>query len=330
MINALTRTFITRLLALVIFAMPLASISQGYPLKPVMVVTQFAPGSTGDTLCRIMADSMKDVMGQSVIVDNRPGAGGVVAAEYTLRAAPDGYTLLVGTTGTQIMRVHLVKNSSFDPVKDFTPITQIGESVALWVATPAFGPNSLRDLIEFAKANPGRVTYGTSGIGSPHHLSAELVRLLAGITMIHVPYKATAQALQDTISGQLNTTFAIGGLAIPSIRTGKVKPLAVVRNQRYKALPDVPTVGEIVPGFETPPSWSGMFGPANMPAPLLTRVHADVVKALNVPAVRTLLSEKQYFEVITNETPAAFAAQIKQEIELVGKIVKGAGIKPRD
>ena len=327
MINA--RMFFPYLFALGLVA-PVVSIAQSYPVKPVILVTQFAPGSTGDTLCRIMAESMKEVMGQPVIVDNRAGAGGVLAAEYVVRAAPDGYTLLVGTTGTQIMRVHLVKNSSFDPVKDFTPITQVGETPTLWVAHPAFAPNSFRELIDYARANPGGVTYGTSGIGSPHHLSGELVRQLAGVTMIHVPYKASAQALQDTVAGQLNTTFAISGLVVPTVRAGKVKPLAIVRNQRFKALPDVPTVGEIVPGFETPPTWTGMFGPAHLPAPLLTRVHADVVKALNAPPVRTRLSEQQHFEVMTSETPVAFAVQIRREIDLVGKIVKGAGIKPVD
>ena len=314
----------------VIAALTPSCFAQSYPGKPIALVTQFAPGSTGDTLCRIMAESMKDVIGQSVIVDNRAGAGGVVAAEYVVRAVPDGHTLLVGTTGTQIMRVHLAKSSSFDPVKDFTPITQVGETPTLWVAHPAFVSNTFRDMIDYAKANPGRVTYGTSGIGSPHHLSGELVSLLAGVTLIHVPYKASAQALQDTIAGQLNTTFAISGLVVPAAKAGKVKPLAVVRGQRFKALPDVPTVGEVVAGFETPPSWTGLFGPAGMPAPLLTRVHADVVKALNAPAVRARLSEQQHFEVMTNETPAAFAAQIKREIDLVGRIVKGAGIKPTE
>ena len=330
MIRALTCNALTRISALLFCALPLASISQGYPVKPVFLVTQFAPGSTGDTLCRIMAESLKEVLGQSVIVDNRAGAGGVLAAEYVARAAPDGYTLLVGTTGTQIMRVHLAKKSSFDPVKDFTPITEVGETVTLWVAHPSFPANSFRDMIDYAKANPGKLVFGTSGIGSPHHLSGELVKQLAGIDITHIPYKASAQALQDTIAGQIQTTFAISGLVVPAVCGGKVKALAIVRNQRFKALPDVPYIGEILPGFETPPSWTGMFGPANMPAPLLTRVHADVVKALHVPAVRTRLSEAQHFEVITNETPAAFAAQIKREIDLVGRIVKAAGIKPAD
>jgi len=302
---------------------------QNYPAKPVHLVTQFAPGSTGDNLCRIMAASMNEVMGQPVIVDNRAGAGGVLAAEQVARAAPDGYSLLVGTTGTQIMRIFLARKSSFDPVKDFTPITEVGETVTLWVANPSFPASSFKDMIDYAKRNPGKVAYGTSGIGSPHHLSGELVKLLTGVEMIHVPYKASAQALQDTVAGQIPTTFAISGLVVPAVRAGKLKALAIVRDVRFKALPDVPTVGEIVPGFETPPSWTGLFGPAGLPQPLLRRIHADVLKALNKPEIRAKLAD-QHFEVITNETPEEFAAQIKRQIDLVGKIVKSAGIKPAD
>ena len=303
--------------------------AQNYPAKPVHLVTQFAPGSTGDNLCRIMAASMNEVMGQPVIVDNRAGAGGVLAAEQVARAAPDGYSLLVGTTGTQIMRIFLARKSSFDPVKDFTPITEVGETVTLWVANPSFPASSFKDMIDYAKRNPGKVAYGTSGIGSPHHLSGELVKLLTGVEMIHVPYKASAQALQDTVAGQIPTTFAISGLVVPAVRAGKLKALAIVRDVRFKALPDVPTVGEIVPGFETPPSWTGLFGPAGLPQPLLRRIHAAVLRALNKPEIRAKLAD-QHFEVITNETPEEFAAQIKRQIDLVGKIVKSAGIKPAD
>jgi tripartite-type tricarboxylate transporter receptor subunit TctC len=155
------------------------------------------------------------------------------------------------------------------------------------------------------------------------------VKLLTGAELLHVPYKASAQALQDVVAGQIPTTFAISGLVVPAVRAGKVKALAIMRESRFNALPDVPTVGEIVPGFETPPSWTGLFAPAGMAQPLLLRVHADVVKALNKPEIRGKLAA-QHFEVITHETPEAFAAQVKRQIELVGRIVKGAGIKPGD
>jgi tripartite-type tricarboxylate transporter receptor subunit TctC len=313
-------------LAALLVVAPIAALSQSYPARPIHLVSQFAAGSTGDVLCRVMAGAMNEVTGQPVIVDNRPGAGGVLAAELVARSAPDGYNLVVATTGTQVMRVHLAKNQSFDPVRDFTPITELGETVTLLVAHPSFPPNSLRELLDYARRNPGKVVYGTSGVGSPHHLSGELLQQLTGVQLVHVPYKASAQALQDTIAGQLMTTFAISGLAVPAVRSGKIKALAVNRDSRFSALPDVPTISEAVPGFETPPAWTGLFGPANMPQVLLRQVHAIVVKALNAPPVRAKLAEG-YFEVITNKTPEEFQAQIARQIDLVGKIVKASGIQ---
>jgi tripartite-type tricarboxylate transporter receptor subunit TctC len=313
----------------IVFALavaPLPALAQNYPVKPVHLVTQFAAGSTGDVLSRILATSMNELGGQPVVVDNRPGAGGVLAAELVARSAPDGYNLLVATTGTQVMRVHLAKIQSFDPVKDFTPITEVGETVTLFVAHPSFAANSMRELLEYAKKNPAKVVYGTSGVGSPHHLSGELIQQLTGIQLTHVPYKASSAALQDTVSGQLMTTFAISGLAVPAVRSGKVKALAINRPGRFSALPDVPTMSEVIPGFETPPSWTGMFGPANMPQPLLRQVHSLLVKALNVPSVKSKLAEG-YFEVITNASPEEYQAQLKREIDLVGKIVKSAKIQ---
>jgi tripartite-type tricarboxylate transporter receptor subunit TctC len=323
--TAFTLTFAVFALA----AAPTVTLGQSWPSKPVHLVTQFAPGSTGDSLCRIMAQSLNDVTGQPVVVDNRAGAGGVLAAEAVARSAPDGYSLLVGTTGTQIMRVYLARKSSFDPVKDFTPITEVGETVTLWVAHPSFPVSSFKAMIDYARQNPGKVAYGTSGVGSPHHLSGELVNMLTGVKLLHVPYKSSSQALTDTMAGQLPTTFAISGLVVPAVRSGKVKALAIVREKRFDALPDVPTIAEVVPGFEPPPTWTGMFGPAGMPQPLLRRVHGDILKSLNKSEVRAKLAG-QHFEVITNDTPDAFAAQIQRQIALVGKIVKGAGIQPVD
>ena len=308
-----------------LLAMPFAAAAQPYPSKPIHLITQFAAGSTGDALCRVMANALSDATRVPVIVDNRPGAGGVIAAELVVRSAPDGYSLLVATTATQVMRVHLAKNQSFDPVKDFTAITEIGETPTLLVAHPSFPAHSLREMLDYARANPGKVAYGTSGVGSPHHLSGELLQQLTGVKLVHVPYKASAQALQDTIAGQLMTTFAISGLAVPAVRSGKVNALAVNRDTRFAALPDVPTISEIVPGFETPPGWSGLFGPARMPEPLLRQVHALVVKTLNAAPVRSRLAD-QYFDVITNRTPEEFQAQITREIDLVGRIVKSSGI----
>jgi tripartite-type tricarboxylate transporter receptor subunit TctC len=306
-----------------------AVLAQGYPVKPIHLITQFAAGSTGDVLCRTMAQSMTELGGQPVVVDNRAGAGGVLAAELVARSAPDGYNLLMATTGTQVMRVHLAKNQFFDPVKDFTAITEVGETPTLFVAHPSFPAGSMREMLDYARRNPGRVNFGSSGIGSPHHLSGELLQQLTGVKLVHVPYKASSQALQDTVAGQLMTTFAISGLAVPAVRSGKVKALAVNRPKRFPGLPDVPTMGEVVPGFETPPSWTGLFGPANMTPAVLTPVFNLAVKALNAPVTKAKLAEG-YFEVITNASPEEYRQQIAKEIDLVGRIVKGAGIQSGD
>jgi tripartite-type tricarboxylate transporter receptor subunit TctC len=319
----------TRNLTVLLALLAPACFAQSYPVKPVHLVTQFAAGSTGDVLSRLTASSMSELSGQPVVVDNRPGAGGVLAAELVQRSAPDGYNLLVATTGTHVMRVHLVKKQSFDPLKDFTPITEMGETVALFVAHPSFPVSSFRDMLEYAKKFPGKVLYGTSGIGSPHHLSAELIQQLTGVKLTHVPYKASSAALQDTVSGNLMSTFAISGIVVPAVRAGKVKALAINRENRFPALPDVPTISEVVPGFEPPPSWSGLFGPGNMPPALLKQVHGLAVKALNSPVTKQKLAE-QYFDVITQPTPEEFAALLKRQIDLVGKIVKSANIQTTD
>lgn len=309
-------------------AAPIAVFSQAYPSKPVKMVSQFAAGSGGDVLTRIVATNMAEVMGQPVVIENRAGAGGALAAELVARAAPDGYTILAATPGTQVTRVYLVRSSSFHPVKDFTPITAVGETPTVIIAHPSVPVNSFKELLQYAKANPGKLSYGTSGIGSPHHLSAEQIKMLTGVDMIHVPYKAGAQAMLDVITGQIPLSYSIIAPVMPHIRSGKVKPLVVVRDKRAAWLPDVPVVGEVVPGFDAPASWTGLFGPANLPQPVLRRLHADTVKAMSLPEARTKINDAG-FEIIGN-TPEQFAALIKRQVELTGRIVKAAGIQPTD
>ena len=314
--------------AAVIGVVPAVASAQSYPARPIRIVVGFQAGGGVDISSRAIAKQFTEAFGQSVIVDNRPGAAGNIAADIVAKAQPDGYTLLMSNLTIAIPS--LFAKLPFDVSKDLVPVSLVAIGPSVLVVHPSLPVNNVRELIAAAKAKPGQLIYGSGGTGNITHLEMVLFTNLAGVEMIHVPYKASAQAVQDTVAGQLNTTFAISGLAVPSVRAGKVKALAIVRSQRFKPLPDVPTVGEIVPGFETPPAWTGLFGPAGMPVPLTTRVHAEVVRALNVPAVRTRLSEQQHFEVITNETPAAFAAQIRREIDLVGRIVKGAGIKPTE
>ena len=310
----------------VLFAISASVWGQGFPTKPIRVVTQFVPGSSGDTALRFITPGMSESLGQPVVIDSRPGAGGVVAAEQVMRSAGDGYTLLSSTSGAHIMRLFLVKNQSFDPIKDFAPVTQLMDVAAVIVATPSLPAGSLKELLDQARREPGKLSFGTSGIGSEHHLSAEQMMQLTGVSMVHVPYKSGSQAMLDVAAGQLPLAIGTFPGAQAFIASGKLKPIAVVRDRRIAQLPNVAAVPEVVKGFESPSAWTGIFGPASLPAALARRLQGEFAKAMNAPEAKGKLLQGGY-EVIGN-TPEEFASEIRHEIELIGRIVKAAGIKP--
>ncbi len=301
-------------------------LAQSFPSKPVRLINQFAPGSSGDTTLRVIAPIMNQDLGQPVVIDNRAGGGGVVAAELAMRAAPDGHTILAATSATQIVRAFMVRDSTFDALRDFTPITALYSAITLMVAHPSVPVSNMGELIDYARRNPGKLSYGSSGIGTDHHMTGEQIRILTGADIVHVPYKATAQALIDVVTGQLPLTFAITGAAGSFIKSGKIKVLGVVKNQRVALLPDVASFGESMPKFVQPPNWTGIFGPAKLPPAVLARLNASVVKALQHPDAQARWVANGY-EVIGN-TPEEFATQIRQQTALVAGIVKSAGIKP--
>jgi tripartite-type tricarboxylate transporter receptor subunit TctC len=216
----------------------------------------------------------------------------------------------------------------FDPVRDFTPISQLIQSVTTIVVSPSLPVSNLKELIEYAKANPGKVAFGTSGIGSEHHLSGEQIAQLTGAQLVHVPYKASLQGLQDVAAGRLPMAFAILAVALPQAKAGKVRMVAVVRDSRSTRVPELPALSEVVTGFEPPPSWVGLLAPANLPPVILRRVSADTIKALNLPETRQRL-DAQGLDVVAS-TPEEFAAQIRRQSDLVGRIVKAAGIEPTE
>ena len=302
------------------------AMAQAFPTKPVRVITQFAPGSSGDTTLRVITPIISQDFGQPVVIDNRAGGGGMVAAELTVRAAPDGYIILCATSATQVVRPFMVRGPSFDTLRDFTPITALYSAITLLVAHPSVPVTSMGELIEYARRNPGKLSYGSSGIGTDHHLTGEQIRILTGAEIVHVPYKATAQALIDVVTGQLPLTYAITGAAGTFIKTGKIKVLGVVKNQRVALLPDVPAFGEVMPKFQQPPNWTALFGPAGLPSSVLARLNGAIVKSLHHPDAQARWIANGY-EVIGN-TPEDFAAQIKLQTALVASIVKSAGITP--
>ena len=207
----------TTLLASLALAATGAS-AQAFPSKPIRMVTQFSAGASGDTVVRTVTAPLSELLGQPIVVDNRAGAGGVLAAEIVKSAPPDGYTLFAGTSATQVIRLYLSKSTPFDPVKDFTPVSQLIESVTVLVANPALPVGNVKELVEYARQNPGKVAFGSSGVGSEHHLSGEQINLLTGVQMLHVPYKASVQGLLDVVSGRLQTAYLIYVVALPQIK----------------------------------------------------------------------------------------------------------------
>ena len=294
--------------------------------KPFHLVNQFNPGSSGDNTSRLIAQSLTKVINRPVVVENKPGGAGTVAQAYVAKQEPDGNTVLY-TTGGIITNRFLSKSIEFDALQALTPVTQVGKQVTIFSVNAKVPVGSFKELIEYAKKNPGKVTYGTSGIGSPHHLSGELIQMLTGVRLTHVPYKASAAALLDTVSGQIAGTFSIYPVTIPHIQEGTIRVLAVVRDERAKQLPDVPIMSEVVPGFEEPPSWNAIFAPGKMQPAVLKRLHADLIKALNDPELRAR-SEGTGQEMHPS-SPEELAEMVKRGTALVARIVKSAGIKPR-
>jgi tripartite-type tricarboxylate transporter receptor subunit TctC len=302
--------------------------AQQFPSKPVRMVTEFSPGSGGDLLIRIVAAPMGEILGQPVIVENRGGAGGVIAAETVIRAAPDGYSFLAATPNALVTRRFLAKSQPFDVTRDLQAITAVGETTTVIVAHPGAPVKTYRELIDYGKAHPGKLSYGTSGIGSTHHMSQEQVRTLTGADLVHVPYKSGMAAIQDVFSGQIPISYSILSSGASFIKSGKVRVLAQSTEKRTAGLPDVPSLGELVPGFQQVPSWTAFFGPMGMPDPVLRRLNGDAVRAITRPDTRAKLADIG-FEPIAN-TPEEFSALIRRQIELIGRIVKAAGIQPTD
>ena len=300
-----------------------SALAQAYPTKPVTIIVPFAAGGTTDILARIIGQALTAELGQSVVVDNRAGAGGNIGGQAAAKATPDGHTLFMGTVGTHAINASLYKKMPFDPVKDFAPLTRVANVPNLLVANPAQPYKSVKDLIAYAKANPGKVNFGSSGNGSSIHLSGELFKSLAKVDMQHVPYKGSAPAVTDLLGNQIGIMFDNMPSAIQHVRSGKLVPLAVTTAKRSPELPSVPTIAEAgVLGYEAT-SWFGMFAPAGTPAPVLAKLNAAIVKVLAQPDVKKKINE-QGAEVYS-ETPEQFAAFIQAESVKWGKVVKESG-----
>ena len=306
-------------------AMAAPALAQTYPTRPITIVVGYPPGASSDLLARTVGDPLSATLGQPVVVDNRSGAGGNVGAAYVARAPADGYTLMVGTDAMLTSNIYLYKNTPFDPVKDFAPITNAGANIICLAVSTRLPVNSVAELIAYARANPGKLSFGSSGTASPHHLAGELLRQKAGIDILHVPYKGGGAAVNDLLGGHIPMAFLSMSAAIPALATGKIRILAVVERTRYAAMPDLPTIGETVPGFEMS-SWLGFFAPAGTPSEIITRLNAAIVKILVDPAIKEKFAAVGF--AVIGSTPDALAETVKTGLALRGELMRAADIRP--
>jgi tripartite-type tricarboxylate transporter receptor subunit TctC len=301
---------------------PNAAYSQAYPSKPVRVIVAAAAGGGIDLVMRLMSAKLSEGLGQPVIVDNRAGANGVIAAEAVSKSPPDGYTLLFISPGAM---VSMVSKPPYDPVKDFTPITIAVVPASPLLVAENVPVSSFSELIAYARSNPGKLSFGSTGIGSVPHLTMEALKRSAKLDILHIPYKGVAPAITDLTSGQISMVIAPLGVARPLLQAGKIKALAVSNAERCPCLPGVPSIFEVLPRTEIPDAWFGIFGPAPMAQPLVSRLYTDIAAALRSPEIKGKL-EGNGLLVVAN-TPDQFAAQVRSETELFARAVKEFGLK---
>jgi tripartite-type tricarboxylate transporter receptor subunit TctC len=296
-----------------------------YPDKPIKFVVPFPPGGVTDRIARSMGQKMGDSMGQPVVVDNRPGAGATIGTEFVARAKPDGYTLLLGAHASHAINVSLMK-LQYDAVAGFEPISLLVTLPNMLLLKPTNPAKSLRELIAQAKANPGKLTYTSAGIGTSGHIAGAMLASMAGVELLHVPARGPAQAVQDTLAGHVDILFDSTLISMPLVKTGKLNALAVTSAERSPALPNLPTMSEAgLPGFEVL-LWFGLFAPAGTPQPIVQRLHDEAVKAFSDPKVRDPLV-RDGVNVITS-TPLQLAKFQKAEIDKYAKLIKELGLKP--
>jgi len=318
------RAFVFATAAVAVSLAPLVTQAQpAFPTKPITIIVPFSAGGTTDILARVVGLYMGTDLGQPVVVDNRAGAGGNIGGQAAARATADGYTLFMGTVGTHAINQSLYKKMPFDPIKDFAPLSRVAMVPNLLVANPSQPYKNVKEMIAYAKAHPNKINFGSSGNGSSIHLSGELFKQMAGVDMQHVPYRGSAPAVSDLLGGQISVMFDNMPSAIPHVKGGKLRALAVTTAKRSPALPDVPTIAEAgVPGYEAT-SWFGLLAPAGTPAPIVAKLNASILKALADPEVKKKLAE-QGAEPF-GEKPEQFAAFIQAETAKWGKVVKESG-----
>lgn len=312
--------------ALAAFAISTLAQAQAYPSRPIRMIVAYPPGGGTDIVGRIVAQKLGEILGQSIVVENRGGASGNIGTEVAAHAVPDGYTVLMGNVAPNAINVSLFKNLPFDPVADFAPVSLVASTPNILVVHPSIPARTVKEVVALAKARPGTLNFASAGVGSSSHLAGELFRILAGAEIVHVPYKGAGPAMVDVLSGQVQLYFATMPAAMPHVKSGKLIPIAVTSASRSQALPELPTIAESgVPGYEAS-TWYGLLAPAHAPGAAVARLHEGVVKILAEGALREKLAD-QGFEPV-GDSPQEFAAYIKSEIAKWGKVIRDAGIRP--
>jgi tripartite-type tricarboxylate transporter receptor subunit TctC len=298
---------------------------QAFPSRPVKIVVPTSPGGATDAFSRALAPRLSEIWGQAVVVENRPGANQILGADYVSKSAPDGHALLVSDASSFVMNPHLYRKLPYDGLHGFTPITVLVRFPWVIAVHPSVGASTFQEFVAYARANPGKLSYGSFGLGSSAHISVDYLKKLLGIDIVHVPYKGAGPAVTDLLSGQIQMMMVTPLLVEPHARAGKLKLVAAATAQRIAALPDLPTVAESgVPGYEAG-TWFALVGPAGMPRDLVAKIYGDAVKVLNDPAFRERYVSKQWFEVVGN-TPEQFAEYLRSEYERWDRLIKLSGV----
>jgi tripartite-type tricarboxylate transporter receptor subunit TctC len=311
---------------LCLLALPIAAAGQAFPNKPLRMIVPYAPGGATDVLARPIAQKLSEQVGQPVIVENKPGANATIGADFVAKSPADGYTFFLGSI-VHYMVPFFTKNVPYDTLRDFTPIAQVSVVPNILAVNPSLPIHSVKDLVEYAKKSGTKLHYGTTGTGSTHHLGGIFLSQIAAIPLEHVPYKGGNPAIQDVLSGSIPLVILTATTVLPQVKNGKLRALGLIENRRFSVVPDVPTIGESVPGYAVPDTWFGFMGPAGMPRPVLEKLNAEIRRAMQDADVKQRVTNIG-MEPTGTTSADEMAANIKTEVETIRKIVTTAGIKP--
>ena len=315
-----------RLLVAAVLALFSAQLhAQSYPSKPIRIIVPVATGGIADYYSRVIGAKLTEAWGQPVLVENRPGGGGNIGSDIVAKSPADGYTMVMGFVGSHAVNPFLIKNMPYDPQRDFVPVAMAIEAEGMLAVHPSTPVRTVADLIALARAQPGKLSYASGGVGTSSHLAGELFKSMTGTDIVHIPYKGNAPAITDLIGGQTQLTFATMPTVIPHVRAGKLRGVAVIGSTRSAAAPELPTIAEAgVPGFSVN-NWIGLFAPAGTPAEIVRKVNAEVMRVMRLPEVtRRMEVEGERF---TPNSPEEFAQFVRSEVAKWGKVVKDAGLK---